>query len=245
LVNENLGRAAKVANDQAEACEETRFAMKRTVRLDVMISQLSNSLFLTATDTNAGKTFVASRLVRAMRAKGIDAVGFKPLCCGGREDAESLHAANDGTLSLNEVNPVWLRPPVAPYAAAMMEGRTIDLELIRETFARLLARHQAVLVEGVGGWRVPITRDYLVSDLAADFALPVAVVVANRLGAINHALLTIEAVRARKLECAGVILNRVSPEEDAAALTNRSVLEEVAAVPVLAEVNYGQETIAI
>ncbi len=201
------------------------------------------NLFLTGTDTDVGKTYVAALLVRALRAQGVDAVGLKPLCCGGREDAEVLHAAGGGALALNDVNPVWLRAPAAPYAAAMIENRAIDLALIRETFARLRAAHAAVIVEGVGGWRVPITRDFFVSDLAAEFALPVAVVVANRLGALNHTLLTIESIRACGLECAGVILNHTTPPDggpDLAVSTNRGILEDIAGVRILAEIGYGQ-----
>lgn len=203
------------------------------------------SVFITGTDTGAGKTYVATRWVRALRARGIDAVGMKPISCGDRDDAEALHAACEGVVSLNDVNPVWLRPPVAPYVAAMMEGRMIDLDLIRETFARLRQNHAAVVVEGVGGWRVPITRDYFVSDLARECGLPVAVVVGNRLGAINHGLLTVEAVKASGLACAGIVLSRCAAEDDVAMITNRSTLEELAGVPILAELGYGQEELQL
>ena len=183
--------------------------------------------------------------MRALRAQGVDAVGLKPLCCGGREDAEALHAASGGAIPLNDVNPVWLRAPAAPYPAAMIENRAIDLALIRETFARLRGAHESLIVEGVGGWRVPITRGYFVSDLAAEFALPVAVVVANRLGALNHALLTVESVRACGLECAGVIFNHAaSAAEDIASVTNRGVLEEILGVPILHEIAHGQRDLA-
>ena len=201
------------------------------------------NLFLTGTDTDVGKTYVATLLVRALRAQGVDAVGMKPLCCGGREDAEALHAAGGGAIPLNDVNPVWLRAPAAPYTAAMIENRSIDLALIRETFTRLRGAHEALIVEGAGGWLVPITRDFFVADLAAEFALPVAIVVANRLGALNHTLLTIGAIRARGLECAGIILNHTTPPDaapDLAATTNRGILEDIAGVPILAEVGYGQ-----
>ena len=201
------------------------------------------NIFLTGTDTDVGKTYVATLLVRALRAQGVDAVGMKPLCCGGREDSEALHAASGGAIPLNDVNPVWLRPPAAPYTAAMIENRTIDLALIRETFARLRGAHEALIVEGVGGWLVPITRDFFVADLAAEFSLPIAIVVANRLGALSHTLLTIESIRARGLECAGIILNPTTAPEaaaDVAATTNRGILEDIAGVPILAEIGYGQ-----
>ena len=204
-----------------------------------MTAFLDDSCFITGTDTGVGKTYVVSRLIRALRKDGIDAVGMKPICCGDRDDAELIYRASEGVVPLNDINPVWLRTPAAPYTAAMIEGRTIDLALIRESFERLQSSHQRVIVEGVGGWRVPIARDYFVSDLARDFALPVVVVVSNRLGAINHTLLTVESIRAAGLECAGIILNRSDAESaDVANTTNRGIIEDVAKVSILAEVQF-------
>jgi len=204
-----------------------------------MTAFLDDSCFITGTDTGVGKTYVVSRMIRALRKDGIDAVGMKPICCGDRDDAEVIYRASEGVVPLNDVNPVWLRTPAAPYTAAMIEGRTIDLALIRESFERLQSSHQRVIVEGVGGWRVPITRDYFVSDLACDFALPVVVVVSNRLGAINHTLLTVDAIRAAGLECAGIILNQSDAESaDVANTTNRGIIEDVAQVAILAEVQF-------
>jgi dethiobiotin synthetase len=205
-------------------------------------------LFLTGTDTGVGKTHVAALLIRSLRAAGRDAVGMKPICCGDRADAEILHAAAEGAASLDDVNPVWLRAPAAPYTAAMVENRAIDLALIREKFARLQDTHRSLIFEGVGGWRVPITRDFFVSDLAAECGLPVAVVVANRLGALNHTLLTVEAIRARGLECAGVILNHPAPVSETPAIaetTNRAVLEDLLDVPILFEIAHGQTKLSL
>jgi len=209
------------------------------------------SLFITGTDTGVGKTRVAVMLVRALRAAGLDAVGFKPICCGGREDAELLAAASGGSVELNDVNPVWLRPPVAPYTAAMIEGRMVDVALVREKFAQLRAAHAAVIVEGAGGWLVPVTRDFSMADLAAEFALPVLVVAANRLGVINHTLLTVAAIRARGLRCAGVLLNhaQIPAKNDAAVMTNAGVLGELlgvlpgGVVPLLGEIEFGAESL--
>ena len=202
-------------------------------------------IFITGTDTGVGKTRVAAMLVRALRAAGVDAVGFKPICCGGREDAELLAEASGGAVALNDVNPVWLRPPAAPYAAAMIEGRMVDLALVREKFAQLSAAHSTVIVEGAGGWLVPVTHDFSMADLAAEFALPVIVVAANRLGVINHTLLTVAAIRARGLRCAGVILNQVQlpADGDAAVVTNAGVLGELVDVPLFGELAFGAEVL--
>ena len=207
------------------------------------------NIFITGTDTNVGKTYVTARLLRALRARGVDAVGFKPICCGSRDDAKALRAASGEALSLNETNPVWLRAPAAPYAAALIENRHLDLDLVRETFARLRERHGTVLVEGVGGWLVPLRRDYTMADLAAEWRLPVVVVVQNRLGALNHAALTVQAVRAQGLSCVGLILNHAplpgafADEPDGEMLartTNLIVLSECSGAAVLGEVAPGQ-----
>ncbi len=201
-------------------------------------------LFLTGTDTGVGKTYIATRLVRDARAAGRDCVGYKPISCGGLEDAEALLAASGGALTLNDVNPVRLAAFAAPYVAAMIENRLIDLDLMRSTYARLAAAHAEVIVEGAGGWLVPLTRDFMLADFAVELGLPVAVVAANRLGALNHTLLTIESIRARGLVCAGVFLNqaRVPDEDDATAIqTNRAVLEDVAGVPILEVVGHRAE----
>ncbi len=209
------------------------------------------SAFVTGTDTGAGKTYVTALLVRRLRARGVDAIGYKPICCGSRADAETLHAASDGVLALNEVNPVWFRTPAAPYTASLIENRPVDLALIREQYAALRARHAAVLVEGVGGWLVPIQRDYTVADLAGECALPVVVVVLNRLGALNHAALTVRSVQSSGLECAGLILNdgpastgSVDESGGVAAVTNGSILAEWLGVPVLHNVTTGQDKLS-
>jgi len=195
------------------------------------------SCFITGTDTGVGKTHVSARLLRTWRKNGSDAVAMKPICCGGREDAEELHAACDGAVPVDDINPIWLRPPTAPYTASIIEERSIDLDRIHRDFARLRDEFPVVLVEGVGGWLVPIRRDYLVSDLAAEFGLPVLVVAANKLGMLNHTLLTVQSIRARGLTCTGVILNHPTApvEGDPAVITNRSILEDTLDVPVLAE----------
>jgi dethiobiotin synthetase len=207
--------------------------------------------FITGTDTGVGKTFVTALLLRSLRAKGVDAVGFKPICCGGREDAEMLRSASGDALTLNEVNPVWLRTPAAPYVAAIIENRPIDLALIREVYAGLCARHESILVEGVGGWLVPILADYAVADLARELDLPVIVVVANRLGALNHTGLTLADIRQRGVSCSGLILNQalpfdaISANETVAQTTNRAILEDWLRVRVLHEVEHLQSVLRL
>ena len=198
------------------------------------------NLFLTGTDTGVGKTYVATLLVRGLRRAGLDTAPMKPFCCGDRADAEALHEACEGEVALDTINPVWYRTPAAPYTAAVVENRPPDLAFVRATFKRLRERHDSLIVEGVGGWLAPIERDYFVADLAAEFALPVAVVVANRLGAINHAMLTVRDIQRRGLEFAGIILNNIEPAAGVDGTTNRAVLENLLRRDTLLEIAPGQ-----
>lgn len=201
--------------------------------------------FITGTNTGVGKTFFTALFLRALRESGVDAVGFKPICSGDRSDAEILVDASGNALALNECNPVWLRPPLSPYAASLIENRHVDLDLVFDQYAVLKKRFEAVIVEGAGGWRVPIRRDYFMSDLARDLGQPVVIVAANQLGALNHILLTLDAIQATRLPVVGIVLNTlVASAEDAAIVTNRSILEDITPIPVLTELTPGQRVIA-
>ena len=203
------------------------------------------NLFLTGTDTDVGKTYVAELLVKALRQAGLDTAPMKPFCCGDRDDALALFAACEGAVPLDVINPIWYETPASPYAAAKVENRPVDLTPVRQAFQQLRARHRSLVVEGVGGWMAPIAKDYYVADLAAEFGLPVAVVVRNRLGALNHALLTVRDIRARGIPFAGIIFNRIAADNDRAASTNRALLEELMGEPILFEVRPGQTVLAL
>ncbi len=196
--------------------------------------------FITGTDTGVGKTFFSCLLLKSLTAAGHRAAGFKPICCGARDDAMALHAAGDPRLLLEQVNPCHLQNAAAPYAAALIENVEIDLEKIFETYVFLRSHYENVIVEGVGGWEVPIAKNYSVADLAGDIGLPVLVVVNNRLGALNHTILTVRNIRERGLTCAGIVLNHIEEERDAASITNKTVLEEVLEIPILYELLHGE-----
>ena len=201
--------------------------------------------FITATDTGAGKTYVTALLLQSLIAEGRSAAGFKPISCGDREDAEALLGASTPApqLDLERVNPVHFKTPAAPFAAAMIENRPVDLTLIKGTYAELAGEFDRVLVEGVGGWEVPIADGYSVADLAAELGLPILLVVNNRLGAHNHTILTARAIAARGLDCAGIILNHVEDERDSASVSNRVVLEQALEIPILADILHGETSI--
>ena len=201
--------------------------------------------FITGTDTGVGKTHVTALLARALRRAGLDTIAIKPVCSGNRGDAEILRAACDGELELDEVNPLWFQTPVAPYLAARHEGRCVSIPSLESWFRSVSAGRRSVLVEGAGGWLVPLAAGMLMADLAAALGLPVIVVAANRLGCINHALLSVESIRARGLECRGLILNSTVRETAGSRLENRSLLEEFTDVPILFEIAHGQESIEL
>ena len=192
------------------------------------------SLFITGTDTGVGKTHIAARLLHLLRASGMRCAGMKPICCGDRRDAEMLLAAGSDGLTIDDVNPVWLKTPAAPIVGSLMEKAPIDVEKIFAAFQILQERVEDVIVEGTGGWLVPIRSDYFVSDLAAAMKLPVLVVAQNRLGCLDHAVLTVRSVAAHQLRCLGLVLNSTELASDIAVLTNADILKRILNVPLLA-----------
>ena len=191
------------------------------------------NLFVTGTDTGVGKTHTVVQLLRLTRKSGESCAGFKPICCGDRRDAERLLEASDSSLTLDEINPVWLKTPAAPIVAAKIENVRIDAARLIAAFNALQKRVQHIVVEGAGGWLVPIRRDYFVSDLAGEMKLPVVVVVQNRLGCLNHAALTEKNIESCGLHCAALVLNALPDADDVAVRTNASVLREISRAPVL------------
>ena len=192
--------------------------------------------FITGTDTGVGKTWFTCWLVRNWRAHGLNAIGLKPIAAGGREDAECLRAANGGSLSLDEINPVHLREPAAPLVAARAEDRVIDFASINAMIAQTAARYSQVAIEGVGGWRVPLAPGYEVRDWARELGFPVVVVARSGLGTLNHTLLTVDSIRAAGATCAGVIFNAGAPpaveSSELALRTNSRLLRELLGLPV-------------
>ncbi|MDD3353654.1 dethiobiotin synthase [Zoogloea sp.] len=193
-----------------------------------------SAYFIAGTDTEIGKTFVTCSLLHAARSRGLRAVGMKPIAAGAdrvngeliNEDAARLRSAGSFDPGLALLNPYCLASPIAPHIAAAEEGIVLELSPIVEALSTLQAQAELVLVEGVGGFRVPLRDDYDTADLARDLGLPVILVVGMRLGCISHALLTVEAIQARGLKIAGWLANQVDPamlrfDENVAALRQR------------------------
>ncbi|MEG0024311.1 MAG: dethiobiotin synthase [Akkermansia sp.] len=199
------------------------------------------NFIVTGTDTDAGKTYVSCLLIRSLRQSGVDIVGYKPVACGDRQDPRKLREAGPAGLSLEQINPVYLKNATSPYVAACLENTVLDMARMYAGYQALANEFPTVLVEGVGGWEVPMTKEENFSDFAAHLGLPLLLVVNNKLGVLNHAFLTIQAIKARGLTCAGIVFNNVQDEWDIANVTNRAILEERTGLPVLAELIHGQD----
>ncbi|MBS4097250.1 MAG: dethiobiotin synthase [Sulfuricella sp.] len=208
---------------------------------------MKRAYFVTGTDTGVGKTLVSCALLRAFAARGMTAVGMKPvaagcephengLCC---EDVENLVAAGTVAAPREWVNPYAFEPPVAPHIAAAQAGMEMDLGQIESAFRKLQNLADLVIVEGVGGFRVPLNERQDTADLAVALNLPVILVVGMRLGCLNLALLTAEAIRARGLNLAGWVANRVDPDMPLG-VENREALERRLGCPLLGDLPYIQ-----
>jgi len=204
-----------------------------------------NALFVTGTDTHVGKTFVTCGIVSKLRKNGTRVGVMKPVetgCWNGTtrhpEDAAAIVKAAGCTVPLTTVCPYQFDAPVAPDVAARLEGVQIDPQLLRSTFEEIAGCHDVTLVEGAGGFLVPINERYLMADLVRDFNIPAVVVVASKLGAINHTLLTLEAAAARNITVRGYVLNHVSISNDAATATNAELLSRCTDIPCLGEIAY-------
>jgi dethiobiotin synthetase len=173
--------------------------------------------FVTGTDTEIGKTLISSALLHALVQSGVRAAGMKPIAAGTElrngvwhnDDVDRIAAAANVTLPPELTTPYLLREPTSPHIAAALEGVQIDIGHIRKCFKRVAEMADAVVVEGVGGFRVPLSDQSDTADLAQQLGLPVIMVVGLRLGCLNHAFLTAEAIAARGLKLVGWVANMV------------------------------------
>ena len=172
-------------------------------------SPMAKGFFITGTDTEVGKTRVATLLVRALKSEGLRVGVMKPVSAGGLEDVHALRDASGVQDDLEVINPVALEEPLSPNLAAERAGATIDVDALVSDYRRLSDRYDITIVEGAGGLLVPLTDTASIADLASQITLPLILVARAALGTINHTLLTIEAARARNLDIAGVIYTHV------------------------------------
>jgi dethiobiotin synthetase len=180
---------------------------------------MKQAFFITGVDTEVGKTYAACALLHRARQTGLVAVGLKAVAAGvgpdgKNEDVEALRAASSPDLKLPEHirNPYLFAPPIAPHIAAREAGVRIKFAAIQSALQSAAQKADVVLLEGAGGFRIPLGQEGDSADLAQRLGLPVILVVGMRLGCINHALLTSEAILSRQLSLAGWIANSVTPE---------------------------------
>jgi len=186
---------------------------------------MKQAYFVTGTDTEVGKTFISTALIRHFVAAGKQVAGMKPVASGcepdtqglwegqlANEDMAALYAASNVKAPLEMINPYRFAPAIAPHIAAQQVGVNIDIDVIAGHFHALQAMSELVIVEGAGGFFVPLNATQTMADLALRLNVPLILVVGMRLGCINHALLTVEAIKARGLTLAGWVANRIDPD---------------------------------
>lgn len=209
---------------------------------------MKHAWFVTGTDTNVGKTLVSCALLHALRARGLSAVGMKPVASGCRmtaegarhADAEALLAAGSIPVEYAMINPYALAAATAPHLAAQAAGIVISLDTISTAFVQLQSHADAIVVEGVGGWMVPIDATHSMAETPVRLRLPVVLVVGIRLGCLNHALLTAAAVERSGCRLAGWVANHVSSDADGVLKGYVAALRERLPATLLGDIPYTQ-----
>jgi dethiobiotin synthetase len=207
---------------------------------------MGKGLFITGTDTGVGKTLVSMGLITLFKERGMHVGAMKPVESGCRrdngglipEDAIQLKNAAKSQDDLDIINPYALEAPLAPALAAEMEGVEIRLEVIRRAFGALTSRHDMVIVEGAGGFLVPIFGDFFMADLAKELHLPLLLVTEAKLGIINHTLLTLAHARERGIPVLGIVMNRTSDQQGLPEMLNPVALKRWAKTPFLGSIPF-------
>ena len=209
--------------------------------MSLQMSPQRISMLIIGTDTGVGKTLVTGGLAGAFRKRGYRVGNMKPAETGCREedgelvpeDALFVRRLSGCESPLQMICPYRFQESLAPSVAASREGKSIDPEKILSAFEEIRSRHDVTLIEGIGGFHVPITQDFWVSEMAERLGLPILVVARLGLGTLNHTLLTLEAVAKRSLRVLGVVLNTVTPPLSIAEKTNPTALSSLTDVPLL------------
>lgn len=206
---------------------------------------MKQGFFITGTDTGVGKTLIATALVHGFAQSGKRVIGMKPVAAGAalqdgqllNDDVVQLIAASNVEAPLSLINPYVFEPPVAPHIAAAQAGISMSISKLKSDFESLNDAADVVVVEGAGGFLVPLNSSEDMADLAMALDLPVVLVVGMRLGCLNHALLTVAAIEARGLRLAGWIANRIDPQMTNFSENLESLKQRITA-PCLGVVSY-------
>ena len=199
---------------------------------------MGKAFFVTATDTEVGKTFIAAGLGRIAQVKGLRVGISKPVSCGGIEDAVFYKKKLKLKDSINSINPIKFRQPLSPYAAMKTEKKKIDLTKIKKSLKELMKARDLVFVEGLGGALAPIKKNYYVADMIKDLRIPCIIIARAGLGTINHTLMTIDELKMRKIMIAGIIMNGFEGRE-ISQRSNAQVIEELSAIKVIGKIKAG------
>jgi len=189
--------------------------------------------FITGTDTGVGKTYFTTFWTRSLRQAGVPVLPLKPISSGDRSDAESLYRSVDGTIPIEEINPIHFNRPLAPLTACRISQQVFPRESLHRHLDALQSKYPGpFLIEGVGGWRVPFEQNFGVREWARELNLPVVVVARAGLGTLNHVLLTIDSILQAHLPVLGIILNLHQALDDDATRTNPPILQELTGLPI-------------
>ena len=210
-----------------------------------MQSQHQRAMFVTGTDTDAGKTYISAALLRHFAAQSLRVVGMKPVASGATEldgvlhnsDVTQLRQASNVQADMRWINPYCFAPAIAPHLAAQQAGVTIDLQQIKQAYEQLCGMADVVVVEGAGGWLVPLNGQQTIADLAQLLDIPIVLVVRIRLGCINHALLSVADIQRRGLTLLGWVANCME-DEMPVMQENIATLQQLIAAPCLAVVGH-------
>jgi dethiobiotin synthetase len=181
---------------------------------------MKQAFFITGTDTGVGKTYIACKLIQQYIAQGYKVIGMKPVAAGcelvdGKwvnDDVLKLEAAGNVKAPRELTNPYSFKEPIAPHLAAELAGKTIEIAVIKQAFDALSELAEVVVVEGAGGFLVPLNDTDSMADLATHLNIPIILVVGMKLGCINHAFLTAEAIKARNVSLVGWVANPIEPK---------------------------------
>ena len=187
--------------------------------------RVKQTFFITGTDTGVGKTVLTALLANVLRARGVKVAAFKPICSGNRDDAVSLYDALEGALKLGEINPWHFRAAIAPALAAKLEKKSVSCAQVLAHICATQKKFAVTLVEGAGGLLSPLGNDFDSRDLIIALRAKPIIVAQNKLGVVNHILLTLEALPKNLRAKTKVVL--MSPEQpDAATKSNTKLLEQ-------------------
>ncbi|WP_100641911.1 dethiobiotin synthase [Alteromonas facilis] len=204
------------------------------------------NFFVTGTDTDVGKTLISAALLKAFAAHNMKCVGYKPISAGctlhngqlENEDAVLLKTCGNVDVSLSQVNPIAFEPPIAPHIAASEVQQSIDVETLHRGIQVLKEKKPDVLLtEGAGGWLLPINRNVTLADVIEPLDMQIVIVFGMRLGCLNHALLTVEAIQSRGFKIAGWVANHLSTDMPYAQQNIETLCDFIDA-PLLGEVPY-------